>query len=664
MPSKKPKILLIGAGKFGEKHLNTLLSLEKKGLLEIAGVVVKTEKSETLLKKNHKFPVYRKISDNLLKSVDGVDIVTPPETHFGLINQCLPFTNVLVEKPMAITVKEASEIRITSQKTKNVMMVGHIFRFHPSVVKLKELLGKPNKKPFLIEGTLINPESTDNGRDIELELLHLFDITDYLFNKDVVSKFIQNKNRIKTVSLKYKGNLNGIFRIGWDGSEKIRSLKLSFKNQIITCSLTENNIIVYKNGSVVKKYQQKNTPTPLETELKTFLDAIQKKKVNYPGAAVGQKIVDTATKNESEKDSSKTRKKVAIIGAGIFGTNCAILLSKHHDVTIFEKNNDILLEASFINQYRHHWGYHYPRSQETVEDIRRAIYDFEDIYEKAIIREFPTYYSVAKEGSKVNAKEYLNFCNHNKLPYTIEYPEEDFLDRKKVSLCLKTFEPIYNYTVLKKITSDRLKKSGAKLKLNSEITGARIAPDGQKILTVKCKTKSTNKNFDYIINVTYARHNQFCKWLGFPVKPIRLDLVEALWVKLNIPKMSLAVMDGPFSNIVPTGKDGIFTLVHIKESIRRRFVPRDGLVPKDILKNIKKTNIKNIMKKSIDWFPIVKKAKFLRSYYVLRGVNAYREHDDARTSDIAEHGFGCWSVLGGKIVNSVATAKEVVQLLK
>ena len=48
-------------------------------------------------------------------------------------------------------------------------------------------------------------------------------------------------------------------------------------------------------------------------------------------------------------------------------------------------------------------------------------------------------------------------------------------------------------------------------------------------------------------------------------------------------------------------------------------------------------------------------------HYVLRGVNAYREHDDMRTSDITEHGFGCYSILGGKIIHAVSVARELAR---
>jgi hypothetical protein len=108
----------------------------------------------------------------------------------------------------------------------------------------------------------------------------------------------------------------------------------------------------------------------------------------------------------------------------------------------------------------------------------------------------------------------------------------------------------------------------------------------------------------------------------------------------------------------------MFTLVHIKESVLRRFVPKDGLVPKDIFLKKPKSRVESILKKSAEWIPVSNDAQVLDVHYVLRGVNAYREHDDARTSDITAHGFGCFSVFGGKIIHAVSTAKKIAALIK
>ncbi|PIP73772.1 MAG: hypothetical protein COW88_00880 [Candidatus Lloydbacteria bacterium CG22_combo_CG10-13_8_21_14_all_47_15] len=663
MSSRIPNILLIGAGTFGKKHLKTLLELEKQGVLTLAGVVVRTERSMQALKRKLTVPVYCGVSDELLGQVDAVDIVTLAETHFELVTKCLPKAHVFIEKPLAPSVKESADIKKLANSSPHILMVGHIFRFHPAIMRLKKMVKSEKSRPHSIEATFINPLISDNGRDVQLEMLHPFDIVDYLFNKSVAEKHTEDKGRLHVVSLLYRGGMRAVMKLGWSGEKKERTIRLLYKHQQILCNLETKTITVYQNGLVKNTVDVSGATEALENELRAFIRAVRKPSADYPDADVGNRIVEIAAKRQMVIKTPSSRKKVAVIGAGIFGTNCAIELAPFCNVTVFEKNKSILSEASYINQYRHHWGYHYPRSQETVNDITNAITDFEKRYKSAIITRFPTYYGVAKKNSKVTPEEYLAFCDKNSLPYTLEFPDKQFLDKEKTAICLKTYEPIYNYQKLKDITAGLLKKRKVNVRLGAEIIGARILPDGRKELIIKKGGTIRRETFDYVINVTYARYNNFCAWFNFPRKPIRIDLVEALWVKLNIPKISLAVMDGEFTNMVPTGTDGVFTLVHIKKSILRRFVPKDGLVPKDIFESAKHSRIKQTIEQSAIWFPIVKEAKLLRAQYVLRGVNAYREHDDARTSDITEHGFGCFSILGGKLLNAVLSAKQLSRLI-
>ena len=666
MKNKIPTILLIGAGRFGKKHLETLETLEKKKKLSIAGIVVATTKTQKEIKRQYHIPVWTKLTDELLASVDAADIVTPPETHFEIAMKCLPFVDVMIEKPMTMTTAEAKKLAIFAQKHKRILMAGHIFRFHPVVKRLRSLLAPLKKEAVTINGSFINPKNNDIGLSVIMEIPHLFDIVDYIFN--LVPTVISSKilKRTVTVDIKYPQSKHAIFKLGWAGDEKIRMIDFLFSKKEIRCDLIRNLIQIndLKSGATkIINCSSKNSP--LEEEISTFLEVLKGKKVDYPNAQTGTRLVQIAEKAGLTKNQSQNTKKpkVAIIGAGIFGVNCAIELSKFCDVTVFERNNDIMLEASFVNQYRHHWGYHYPRSDKTVQDIRNAIDEFEELYNDAIVREFPTYYSVAKSGSKTSAEEFIKFCRKHKLPFTLEYPDENFLNRKKISLSLKTFEPIYNYDLLKKKIYSYIKKStGLKIKFNNEAVNGKIGKDGTKSLIVADSNGNKHTEiFDYVINTTYANYNKFPKWFEFPIKPVRIDLVEALIVKLPLPKISLAVMDGPFTNLVPTSKDNIFTLVHIKESILERYVPISGIPH---TKKRSKTMVKETLQKSKEWFPILEKAEVVDVRYVLRAVNANREHDDARPSDVTYHGFGCWSILGGKIVNCVSTAKKIATEIK
>jgi len=65
-------------------------------------------------------------------------------------------------------------------------------------------------------------------------------------------------------------------------------------------------------------------------------------------------------------------KKIGIIGAGIFGCSAAIELAKDFEITLFDRANNIFTGASTINHLRHHYGFHYPRSKETVSEINIA----------------------------------------------------------------------------------------------------------------------------------------------------------------------------------------------------------------------------------------------------------------------------------------------------
>ena len=55
-----------------------------------------------------------------------------------------------------------------------------------------------------------------------------------------------------------------------------------------------------------------------------------------------------------------------------FGTALALTISKFYKVSLYEISNEILNGASRANQFRYHLGYHYPRSQKTINEILNA----------------------------------------------------------------------------------------------------------------------------------------------------------------------------------------------------------------------------------------------------------------------------------------------------
>ena len=97
--------------------------------------------------------------------------------------------------------------------------------------------------------------------------------------------------------------------------------------------------------------------------------------------------------------------KIAIIGSGFYGSSLAITLSKKYEVDLYEKESKIFNGASSCNQFRFHSGYHYPRSQKTVNEINRSKKDFINFYTNSVFENTINYYLVAKK-SKVNFTKY------------------------------------------------------------------------------------------------------------------------------------------------------------------------------------------------------------------------------------------------------------------
>ncbi|HVY72531.1 MAG TPA: FAD-dependent oxidoreductase [Candidatus Paceibacterota bacterium] len=659
-----PNILLIGAGRFGEIHLQKLLALQKEGLLSLLGVVVASSATRDRIQKTYGVQVWTELSDAVLAHTDAVDIVTPPETHAELALRCLQYADVLIEKPLATNLADARAMEACAKKYKRVLMVGYIFRFDPMLIKLKKLLSPFPRGNVHIRGEFINPRTHDDGRDPVLEMSHPLDSIRFVSRLGAPTLVTHVPHaRTSTLEIQYAPTIHATVNMGWEGEAKRRTLTYTFDTKEIHADFMGRTIEIkdrFKN--ITKNIRIPHTANdPLTEEIVRFLDVIRGKKVSYPTAADGVGILELK-EQAVPTSSNKKRPRVAIIGAGIFGTNCAIELAKFCDVVLIERNEDILQEASFVNQYRHHWGYHYPRSSETVRDIAVALPTFETRYEKAIIRNFPTYYAIAKSGSRVTPREYLDFCRAHGLAFTKEFPDPEFLNRNKVSLSLKTLEPIYNYDILVDITKKLLGRNSIEIRLSTAVQGGRIKKNGAKELSLKSRKGVYKEPFDYVINATYAQYNQLAHWFNFPIKPIRIDLVEALIVQLPLPRISLAVMDGPFTNLVPTSTDGLFTLVHIRESILERYVPRTGLP--NVSRKIRKRNVAQTLKKSRAWFPILSHATIQEVRYTLRAVNAGRERDDGRPSDVSYHGFGIWSVLGGKIINSVIAAQEIANQIR
>ena len=511
-----------------------------------------------------------------------------------------------------------------------------------------------------MEGKLINPIGGAPIDNVKLEFLHFFDIADYLFGQRPIFSSETKHEQLRVVHLQYPKGINARFDLGYAGEQKIRTLEFRFFKKRIFCDLAKQRVDIYEKGRLKKVVDLGHLPGALEPELLHFLAVLQGKEKKYPDAVLGKNIIEVIER--VKPFPKKHRPRIAIIGGGIFGASCAVELGSWCDVSLFEKKDELMREASFVNQYRHHWGYHYPRSDETVTQCRLARSDFESVYKKTIVRS-PAYYGIAKHNTMISGKKYVEFCKRNGLPVHIENPPGNFIDPKRYAVFLKTPEAVYDYGALRNVTEKRL-KSGRRIRicLDTEVIGGLLRTDGSKQLLIRKKGRMRKERFDFVVNATYAFGNRFAQWFRFPIKPLRLCLKEMLLIKLAAPQISVALWgDNGFSTLVATGEKNIFTFGYMPTSVLQCAVPKNGLVP---AWGKPKSRWRQQLGMGRKWLPILAKAEYRESRFITLSINAWHMHDYARTSDITEHGFGCWSILGGKIITCVTTAKEIANRIK
>lgn len=77
------------------------------------------------------------------KTVKAVVIALPAESHYEYAGKALRAgKDVFVEKPLALELEHAKKLNAIALEEKRILMVGHLLRYHPAFLKLKEIIDK------------------------------------------------------------------------------------------------------------------------------------------------------------------------------------------------------------------------------------------------------------------------------------------------------------------------------------------------------------------------------------------------------------------------------------------------------------------------------------------------------------------------------------------
>ena len=136
----KHRIALVGLGMAVTPHAKSLIDLKDR--VEVAAAFSPSEARRKAFSEKFPFPLAGSLDAILAdKSIDCVEILTPPNTHLDLVRQCAAAgKHILLEKPLEVSTERALELVDVCRKAGVTLAVMLQHRFRPAGVKLREML--------------------------------------------------------------------------------------------------------------------------------------------------------------------------------------------------------------------------------------------------------------------------------------------------------------------------------------------------------------------------------------------------------------------------------------------------------------------------------------------------------------------------------------------
>jgi len=280
----KIRVGVVGVGALGQHHARVYASMPEATLV---GVVDSFPGRAEEVAKPLGTKVFPSYSD-LFGKVDAVSVATPTVLHAAIGEQFLKQgIHVLVEKPIAHTLEEADRLIRAADENKRVLQVGHLERFNPAVVRLREIVNQPRFFEAHRMG-LFSPRSLDIDVILDL-MIHDLDIISLLVPSPVVKvdavgiAILSNRIDIANARLHFEDGCVANVTASRVSMEKIRKLRLFHKNEYISVDYTRQEVAVFSlnpkiGGGIPEIVNRKLTPEqkePLREELNAFVGAIR-----------------------------------------------------------------------------------------------------------------------------------------------------------------------------------------------------------------------------------------------------------------------------------------------------------------------------------------------------------------------------------------------------
>ena len=291
------RVGVIGIGYLGQHHVRIYSELEDT---ELVAVVDTVEKRADAFAVKYGCEAYYDHRD-IFNKVDALSIVTPTITHYSIALDCIRAgKDILIEKPITVSVNEADELIAESEKKGCIVQIGHLERYNPAVLVALEMV----KEPKFIEAERLSP-FLGRGTDIDVTLdlmIHDVDIVLTLVSSQVKeiravgTRVLTDKIDVAKAWIEVEDGCTALFTASRLSPEKQRRLRVFQRDSYLLLDYQNCEIRHYfrRGEEILSDTIKPDNKESLKEELRDFIICVKERKRPKVSAVEGRNALKIA----------------------------------------------------------------------------------------------------------------------------------------------------------------------------------------------------------------------------------------------------------------------------------------------------------------------------------------------------------------------------------
>jgi predicted dehydrogenase len=296
------RVAVVGVGALGQHHARVYASLPSATLV---GVCDRDATRAREVATTHGVAVLDGLEE-VVAAADAVSVAVPTADHYPVARRLLDAgKDVLLEKPMTVTLEEADDLMELAASKGAVLQIGHIERFNPATA----LLLAEARDPRFIEAHRLgafSPRSLDI--DVVLDLMiHDLDIVLALDGTEIVQvdavgvPVLTPRVDIASARLRFRSGLIANLTASRVSTEKVRKFRVFAPRTYISADFAAKEAQVSRltdrgegRPEIVVERTSAPDQEPLRLQLEAFLRAVEERSTPVVSAADGRRALALA----------------------------------------------------------------------------------------------------------------------------------------------------------------------------------------------------------------------------------------------------------------------------------------------------------------------------------------------------------------------------------